>query len=198
MFRDWSFSEKINLAVGAVFFVIGLYGMASTGGLAGFVIGMLFGIAFGVTGGRVIVNHMIEAFVYGSTGMSDKAEPSPPRLEFLQGLVKQKRYDEAEPMLIEELKDFPKSVRLLFLLAEVYVSDPAKNGMARGLLRGYFELREDIVEEDVDLLMLYADICEDAGKISAARTMLEAELDKAHPKVNLKSIRRRLEALNKG
>ncbi len=195
MFRDWSFSDKINLAIGAVFFVCGVYEIAAYGDLFGIVIGGLCGVMCGLTGGRVIVNHWIESVVYGSTGMSDKAEPSPPRLEFLQGLVKQKRYAEAEPLLIEELNAFPKSVKLLFLLAEVYAVDPARLDQALEVLRGYFESREDIVDEDVDLLMLYADLCEDAGNIAAACSLFEVEIDKEHSEVNKKSIRRRFNAL---
>ena len=180
--------------VGTLFFGMGLYSLSWGGGYA--LLGcVVFGVLFGVTGGQVIMRHSVDAFVYGTAGMSEKAEPSPPLLEHLQGLVKFKRYDEAEPLLVQELNNYPKSVTLLRLLAEVYMADPEKNSMARGLLRGYFELRKEVVEDDVGLLMLYADICEDTGKNSAACSMLEAELGKAHPETNLKSIRRRLDAL---
>lgn len=198
MFRDWTFIDRVNLGLGIFFFVTGIVFMQSTRepGFA-LLFGIVFGIAFGVTGGRVLMNHAIEAFVYGSSGMSDKAEPNPPRLEYLQGLIKRRQYAEAEPLLIDELNDFPKSINLLMLLAEVYVSLPGKMNDAFYLIESHFTDTEARVEEDISVLMLYADLCEDNHKLDYAAELLESELDSnKYPEVDLKSIKRRLEAIN--
>ena len=196
MFRDWTFFDRINLGLGIFFFVTGIIFMSSSGSFA-LLFGVIFGVAFGVTGGRVLINHAIEALVYGVSGMSDKSEPNPPRLEYLQGLIKQRQYVEAEPLLIDELKKFPKSINLLMLLAEVYVSLPGKMKDAFCLIESHFTDVDERVEADINLLMLYADLCEDHNRLDQAVELLETEYDsKKYSEVDLKSIRRRLEAVN--
>mgnify|MGYP000182742313 CR=1 FL=1 len=198
MFRDWTLSDRINLGLGIFFFVAGVHAMWTAGDL-GFALlfGILYGIVFGVTGGRVLMNHFIEGVVYGVSGMSDKTEPNPPQMEYLQGLIKQRRYEEAEPLLLDELNNFPKSINLLMLLAEVYVSLPGKVNDAFLLIESHFADADDRVEADISLLMLYADLCEDHNKLGQANELLETEYDSTkYSEVDLKSIGRRLEAIN--
>ena len=116
---------------------------------------------------------------------------------FLTSLIKQRRYVEAEPLLIDELSKFPKSINLLMLLAEVYVSLPGKINDAFYLIESHFSDVEERLEADINLLMLYADLCEDHNKLGQATELLENEYDsKKYPEVDLKSIGRRLEAIN--
>ena len=115
----------------------------------------------------------------------------------IKGKIARQEYDEAIEELNELLEEKPFSPEPYLILVETYASELKNYLHAMELIENYFNQEKVYVfEENIEMLLLYADICQEHNYLSKAQKLLEQEVKrKAYPELKRKRLETRLEAI---
>jgi hypothetical protein len=165
----------------------------SLGAIVGVVLGAIWGILIARLAAPAI-GEWFGNFVYAPKEYLDEV---PEILSPVKGRIAREEYDEAIKELNEFLEEKPFSPEPYLLLVEIYANNLHNHRRAMELIENYFS--QEIVyifDENIDMLLLYADICQDHNFLSKAEKLLEQEAKrKGYPEIKRKRLRVRLEAV---
>ena len=115
----------------------------------------------------------------------------------IKGRVARKEYDEAIEHLNALLEEKPFSPEPYNMLIEIYAIELNDYHRAMELIENYFEQKKVYAfDENIDMLLLYADICQEHNYLQKAQKILEQEVKrKGYPEIKRKRLQTRLEAI---
>jgi tetratricopeptide (TPR) repeat protein len=115
----------------------------------------------------------------------------------IKGLITRAEYDEAIERLNELLEEKPFSPEPYLLLVELYANELDNYLRAMEMVEDYFKQRKVYpFEENIDMLLLYADICQERNYLKKAEALLAREAArKSYPEIKRKALETRLEAI---
>ena len=127
-----------------------------------------------------------------------RLEAPAPLLSQPRNLMIQKRYHEAEELLLACLEKYPLDPAVTFILAELYtLHDPSAPKMEALCSRYFGEGPKNTSRENVRILLLYTDLLIREKREEEARKVLEHELEKSlYLPDECASIRNRLSILH--
>jgi len=116
----------------------------------------------------------------------------------IKGRIAREEYDEAITELNELLEEKPFSPEPYLILIEVYANDLNDYHRAMELVENYFNQEKVYAfDENIEMLFLYADICQEHNYLQKAQAILEQEAKrKGYPTLKRKRLQTRLEAIN--
>ena len=171
------------------------YSMSSgrAGGLIGAVLGLFWGIIIARLAAPAIGEWLGNLFY----APKEYLETIPEILSPIKGRIAREEYNEAIKELDELLAQKPFSPEPYLILVEIYANNLNKSLHAMELIENYFN--QEIVyifEENTEMLLLYADICQEHNYLSKAQKLLEQEVKrKGYPELKRKRLQARLEAI---
>lgn len=182
------------------FLIIGIsasLGFIAMCGNAGGLVGAVLGVFWGIIIARLAAPAIGDWF--GNLFYAPKAhlKTVPEILSPIKGRIAREEYDEAIEELSELLDKKPFSPEPYLILVEVYANDLSDYGHAMELIESYFSQEKVYCfDENIDMLLLYADICQERNYLSKAQKLLEQEVKrKAYPEIKRKRLETRLEAI---
>lgn len=115
----------------------------------------------------------------------------------IKGRIARREYKEAVERLNELLEEKPFSPEPYNILVEVYANELSNYVHAMELIENYFNQEKVYCfDENIDMLLLYADICQDHDLLHKAQKLLEQEVKrKGYPKIKRKRLEARLETI---
>ena len=152
---------------------------------------------WGVIAGRFAAPRMGSWFGNLFYAPKEYLKTAPNIMSPIKGKIARREYDEA----IEELKDLldenPFSPEPYLILVEVYAVELNDYQHAMELIENYFNQEKIYTfDENIEMLLLYADICQEHNYLHKAQGLLEQEVKrKGYPELKRKSLQTRLEAI---
>jgi hypothetical protein len=115
----------------------------------------------------------------------------------IKGKIARREYDEAIEELNELLEGKPFSPEPYSILVEVYANELNDYSHAMELIEEYFNQEKVYCfDENIDMLLLYADICQEHNYLHKAQRLLVQEIKrKGYPELKRKRLETRLEAI---
>jgi energy-converting hydrogenase A subunit M len=115
----------------------------------------------------------------------------------IKGKIARREYDEAIEELNELLEGKPFSPEPYSILVEVYANELNDYSHAMELIEEYFNQEKVYCfDENIDMLLLYADICQERNYLKKAEALLAREAArKSYPEIKRKALETRLEAI---
>lgn len=171
--------------------------MRSFGVAAGFV-GAIFGVFWGMIAARllapVIGNWLGGTIFYPKSYLKTVPEILSP----IKGMIAREEYDEAIDELNKLLAEKPFSPEPYLILVEIYENDLKDHHRAMELIETYFGQKKVYAfDENIEILLLYADICAEHNYLQKAQRILQQELGrKGYSDEKRKRFQTRLEAIN--
>ncbi|MDD5727483.1 MAG: hypothetical protein PHV59_02865 [Victivallales bacterium] len=166
----------------------------SVGGLIGAVLGLFWGLIIA----RLAAPAIGEWFGNLFYAPRVRLETPPDILSPVKGLIAREEYAGALEELNELLEEKPFSPEPYLLLVELYADGLKDCPRAMALIGEYFS-REKIYpfEENIEMLLLYADLCREYDCLDNARKLLRQEISrKGYPELKRKRLQTRLEAIS--
>lgn len=121
----------------------------------------------------------------------------PEKISQIEGLIKREQYDAAIAGIEELLERKPFLPEPYLLLVEIYEKNLGNKQKASELIEAYFRHPETrAASENVEMLMLYSDICREQNRKAEAIFLLQHELNKKYYSVpEKKLISNRIDAI---
>lgn len=115
----------------------------------------------------------------------------------IKGRIARREYDKAIEELNELLEEKPFSPEPYLILVEVYAMELNDYLHAMELIENYFgQEKVYAFEENIEMILLYADICQEHNSHNKAQKLLEQEVKrKGYPTLKRKRLQIRLEAI---
>lgn len=115
----------------------------------------------------------------------------------IKGKITREEYDEAIEELNALLEEKPFSPEPYLILVETYAVELNNYLRAMELIENYFgQEKVYAFDENIDMLLLYADICQEHNYLQKAQQILEQEVKrKGYPTLKRKRLQTRLEAI---
>lgn len=115
----------------------------------------------------------------------------------IKGKIVKEEYDEAIEELNELLEEKPFSPEPYHILVELYAIELNDYQRAMELIENYFRQKKVYAfDENIEMLLLYADICQEQGYLPKAQRILEQEVKrKGYSEIKRKRLQTRLEAI---
>ena len=115
----------------------------------------------------------------------------------IKGKIARREYNEAIDRLNELLEEKPFSPEPYQLLVEIYAVELNDYHPAMELIENYFGQKKVYAfDENIEMLLLYADICQEHNYLQKAHRLLEQEVKrKGYPEIKRKRLETRLEAI---
>lgn len=122
---------------------------------------------------------------------------APDILSPIKGRIAREEYDEAIEELNALLEEKPFSPEPYLILVEVYANELNDHHHAMELIENYFSQEKVYAfDENIEMLLLYADICQEYNYLQKAQAILEQEVKrKGYPALKRKRLQTRLEAI---
>ena len=170
--------------------------MRTCGSFAGFA-GAVFGAFLGVIIARLVAPVIGEWFGNLFYAPKEYLKTAPDIMSPIKGRIAQEEYNEAIEELTELLAEKPFSPEPYLILVEVYANDLNDYLRAMELIEKYFNQEKVYVfDENIEMLLLYADICQEHNYLPKAQKILEQEVKrKGYSALKRKSLQTRLEAI---
>jgi len=181
-------------------FLIGIpvtWGIMSSFGIAAGFVGSIFGVFWGIIIARLLAPK-IGGWIGGTLYYPENhLKTAPDIMSPVKGRIARKKYDDAIKELNELLEEKPFSPEPYLILVEVYAIELNDNLHAMALIENYFgQEKVYAFDENIDMLLLYADICQEHNYLQKAQRILEQEVKrKGYPALKRKRIQTRLEAI---
>jgi hypothetical protein len=168
----------------------------SVGGLVGAVLGVFWGIIIARLAAPAIGEWVGNLFY----APKEYLKMPPDIMSPVKGRIAREEYDEAIAELNELLEEKPFSPEPYLILVEVYANDLNDYLHAMELIEDYFGQKKVYAfEENIDMLLLYADICQERNYLSKAQRLLEQEIKrKGYPAIKRERLQTRLDAIKEG
>ena len=148
------------------------------------------------------IGHSVGRKVGGSFGDSifypKQYLKTPPHIMSpIKGKIARKEYEKAIEELNDLLEEKPFSPEPYLILVETYASELNNYLHAMELIENYFNQEKLYAfEENIEMLLLYADICQEHNLLPKAKKLLEQEVKrKGYPEIKRKRLQVRLEAI---
>ena len=121
----------------------------------------------------------------------------PDILSPIKGMIARKEYEDAIEKLNELLAKKPFSPEPYLILVETYAHELNDYLRTMALIEEYFAQKKVYpFDENIDMLLLYADICHERNYLHKAERLLEQEIArKGYLDIKRKSLQTRLEAI---
>jgi hypothetical protein len=115
----------------------------------------------------------------------------------IKGKIARREYDEAIEELNALLEEKPFSPEPYLIIVEIYATELMDYLNAMELIENYFNQKKVYAfEENIEMLLLYADICQEHNYLQKAQRLLEQEVKrKGYPAIKRKRLQTRLEAI---
>ncbi|MFA7232468.1 MAG: hypothetical protein WC071_14440 [Victivallaceae bacterium] len=196
--------KKITLViigVGCEVKAIFTFGSAGAGGMGEVILNVALaavwaawgGICFALVWTPMAADKFVDLFYW----KREYLKAPPEKISRIKGLIKREQCDEAIAEIEELLKRKPFLPEPYLLLVEIYEKNVGGKQRASELIEAYFrhsEIRE--APENVEMLMLYADICREQNRNADAIFLLQHELNKRYYSVPEKNLlHNRLDAI---
>lgn len=159
---------------------------------------LFFGIPIGICIGAAIGKKVGRAWGDAIFYPLSYLKSPPDMLSPIRGMLARAEYEPAIAELNAMLAEKPFSPEPYLLLTETWAGELHDYRRALELTEAYFN-REKIesCDENIDLLLLYADLCEEHGGLEQARLLLEREIArKGYPEIKRQCLQSRLETIN--
>jgi tetratricopeptide (TPR) repeat protein len=165
----------------------------SIAGLSGAVLGLFWGIIIARLAAPAIGDWFGNLFY----APKEYLKVTPDIMSPIKGLLAREEYDEALEKLNELLEAKPFCPEPYLLMVETYANDLGDYLRAMTLIEEYFAQEEvHTFEENIDMLLLYADICGEHNYLHKAEELLEQEVArKGYLEIKRKRLQTRLEAI---
>ncbi len=140
------------------------------------------------------IGHLIGNSIYAPVSY---LKVPPEKLSPIKGQIIAGKIAEAIEQLRNIVERHPQTAEAVLMLAELYSDATGELEQAQAVLENYFGNAHPVETENIDMLLLYSDICRELGQNSRAVNVLEQELQyKGYSKPDRKSIRTRLKAIS--
>jgi len=158
---------------------------------------VIFGTPIGFFAGHVIGRKAGTTFGDNVFYPKQYLKTAPDIMSPIKGKITQKKYDEAIEELNDLLEEKPFSPEPYHILVELYADDLNDPHHAMEMIESYFKQKKVYVfDENVEMLLLYADICQDHKYLQKAQRLIEQEIKrKGYPTLKRKRLATRLEAI---
>ncbi|MCK4981716.1 MAG: hypothetical protein KAS17_02270 [Victivallaceae bacterium] len=159
--------------------------------------GAVFGVFWGIIIARLLAPKIGDWF--GNLFYTPKQylKTAPDIMSPIKGRIAKEDYNEAIEELNALLEEKPFSPEPYLILVEIYANDLNDYLHAMELIENYFG--QKIVyafDENIEMLLLYADICQEHNYHQKAQRILEQEVKrKGYPEIKRKRLQARLEAI---
>ncbi len=169
----------------------------SSGNLAP-IIGAVFGAFWGVIIAWLLapaVGNWVGGILYSPKSY---LKTVPEILSPIKGMIAQEEYDEAIEELNKLLAEKPFNPEPYLILVEIYENELGDHHRAMELIEAYFGQKKVYAfDENIEMLLLYADICAEHNYLQKAQRILQQELSrKGYSDEKRKRFQTRLEAIN--
>lgn len=185
------YTPLLVIGISASLGFISLCGSAS--GLVGAVLGLFWGIIIARLAAPAIGDWFGNIFY----APKEHLKTPPDTLSPVKGMIAREEYDEALEELNELLEEKPFSPEPYLLMVETYANDLGDYLRAMNLIEEYFD--QEMVhpfEENIDMLLLYSDICDEHNYLHKAEKLLEQEVArKGYLEIKRKRLQTRLESI---
>ena len=181
-------------------FVIGIpvslkiiFSFGKIASLAGAVLGVFWGFIIAHLAAPSIGNWFGNLFY----APKEYLKTAPDILSPVKGMITQEKYDEAIEQLNEILEEKPFSPDPYLILVEIYANELGNYLRAMELIEAYFsEKKVYAFDENIEMLLLYADICAEHNYLNKAQRLLEQEVArKGYSAEKRKRLQIRLDAI---
>ncbi|MDD5727253.1 MAG: hypothetical protein PHV59_01695 [Victivallales bacterium] len=181
------------LTIGIIASLAFIRSCGSVAGLVGAVLGLIWGLIIARLAAPAIGNWFGNIFYSPRSCLA----VSPDILSPIKGLLARAEYAPAIAKLNTLLAEKPFSPEPYLLLVETYAGELNDYRRAMELTEEYFNRKKvEPVGENIELLLLYADLCEEHDYLEKARLLLEREVArKGYPEIKRKRLQSRLEAI---
>ncbi len=175
-------------------------GFIMTCGPAGGLIGAVLGLVWGIIIARLAAPAIGEWFGNLFYAPKEYLKTIPEILSPVKGRIAREEYNEAIEELNELLEEKPFSPEPYNILVDIYANDLNNYLHAMELIENYFNQKKVYAfEENIDMLLLYADICQEHNYLSKAQKLLEQEVKrKSYPEIKRQRLKTRLDAIQEG
>jgi tetratricopeptide (TPR) repeat protein len=157
------------------------------------VFGLPFGICLGFMVGKRVGGGLGDTIFYPKQHL----RTPPIVLSPIKGMIALQEYDEAIEELEEILKEKPFTPEPYLLLVKIYANELNDYHQAMKLIEDYFYRNKVYVfDENVEMLMIYADMCAEYNYLNRAAKILAQEVErKGYSEEKRKHFKTRLEAI---
>jgi hypothetical protein len=158
---------------------------------------VIFGTPIGFFIGHIVGRKAGGAFGDAIFFPRNYLKTAPDIMSPIKGRIARREYDEAIDELNELLEEKPFSPEPYQILIEVYAIELNDNLHAMELIEEYFNQEKVYAfEENIEMLLLYSDICQEHNYLNKAQRILEQEVKrKGYPDLKRKRLEIRLEAI---
>jgi len=153
------------------------------------------GALFGMTGGTIFLCGGMTCFVYlfwdsvtpsivdGLFNSGERFKKPVEKLSPIKGLIRMEKFSEAIEKLDEILERKPFEPEPYLMLVEVYLEHLNQPEQVVVLIQQYFtnfarNKRSKVVPENIELLMIYSDTCQELGQLQSAIDLLSQEVER--------------------
>ena len=159
--------------------------------------GVVFGVFWGIIIARLLapkIGNWVGNLFYAP---KEYLKTAPDIMSPIKGKIAREEYDEAIEELNELLEEKPFSPEPYLILVEVYANDLENYLHAMALIENYFGQEKIYAfDENIEMLLLYADICQEHNYLQKAQLILKQEVKrKGYPVLKRKGLQTRLEAI---
>jgi len=187
--RRAELSKKIILLLlGIICCIISLIIVVSTSGsMGGALFGMTAGTLFLCAGMTCFANlfwdSVAPSIVDGLFNPGGKFKKPAEKLSPIKGLIRMEKFSEAIEKLDEILERRPFKPEPYLMLVEIYLEHLNQPEQVVKLIQQYFtnfarSKRSKVVPENIELLMIYSDTCQELGQLQAAIELLSQEAER--------------------
>jgi len=158
---------------------------------------VIYGTPIGFFAGHIIGRKAGASFGDAVFYPKQYLKTAPDIMSPIKGKITQKKHDEAIEELNNLLDEKPFSPEPYHILVELYANELNDPYRAMEMIESYFKQKKVYVfDENVEMLLLYADICQDHKYLQKAQAILEQEIKrKGYPELKRKRLATRLEAI---
>ncbi len=177
-----------------VFNTSSVVGKIGIGMLLGFWASIVLGFKVSQSSGSFIASRICELFISPKSYLREKPEMLSP----IEGMILQRRFEEAEAQLLGILKRKPDTQEAVAMLGQLYLDNLRNYPAAEKVTADYMLRRKKIRPGDLQVVNLHVDACLEQRKKADAVACLECELKRiGHLPGDLNTLRIRLEALTR-
>lgn len=181
--------------IGTFFGAIGVVEVTSQKNHGDVLILIVLGIVVGLCFAVAILPKIVANLVDRVSEIGNSQEVKPEKVSHILELIQNEKYYEASSELRFVLKKFPSDPFLVSTLTNVYMDKLMNDRRAFQTINDYLQVRTELSQYDIDLLMRYADLCQKYNKTGTVIKILYQELEKDYSEVDRKVMLQRIESL---
>jgi hypothetical protein len=178
---------------------MGVVEIASSKSRGDMLVSIIFGLVYGIVAGLcfavAILPKIVGSVVEKLSGAGTYLKAKPEKVSHILGLIQEEKYNEASSELRFILKKSPSDPFLVSTLTEIYMDKLMNDRRAFQTVNDYLQVRTELSQYDMDLLMRYADLCQKYNKTGTVIKVLYHELEKDYPEADRKALLQRIESL---